>query len=31
MIIEKMGKGVTIYNGKRGYGKKGENLNKKQT
>ena len=23
-----MGKGVTIYNGKRGYGKKGENLNK---
>ena len=28
MIIEKMGKGVTIYNGKRGYGKKGENLNK---
>ena len=28
MIIEKMGKGVPIYNGKRGYGKKGENLNK---
>ena len=28
MIIQKMGKGVTIYNGKRGYGKKGENLNK---
>ena len=28
MIIEKMGKGVTIYNGKRGFGKKGENLNK---
>jgi len=28
MIIEKMGKGVTIYNGKRGYGKRGENLNK---
>ena len=28
MIIKKMGKGVTIYNGKRGYGKKGENLNK---
>ena len=28
MIIEKMGRGVTIYNGKRGYGKKGENLNK---
>ena len=28
MILEKMGKGVTIYNGKRGYGKKGENLNK---
>lgn len=27
MIIEKMGKGVTIYNGKRGYGKRGENLN----
>ena len=28
MIIDKMGKGVTIYNGKRGYGKKGDNLNK---
>ncbi len=28
MIIEEMGKGVTIYNGKRGFGKKGENLNK---
>ena len=28
MIIEKMGKGVTIYDGKRGYGKRGENLNK---
>ena len=28
MIIQEMGKGVTIYNGKRGYGKKGENLNK---
>ena len=28
MIIEEMGKGVTIYNGKRGYGKRGENLNK---
>ena len=27
MIIEKMGKGVTIYNGKRGFGKRGENLN----
>ncbi len=27
MIIEKMGRGVTIYNGKRGYGKRGENLN----
>ncbi len=26
MIIEKMGRGVTIYNGKRGYGKHGENL-----
>lgn len=24
MIIEKMGRGVTIYNGKRGYGKRGE-------
>ena len=28
MIIQEMGKGVTIYNGKRGFGKKGENLNK---
>ncbi|MDG1848897.1 MAG: YitT family protein [Flavobacteriales bacterium] len=28
MIIEKMGKGVTIYNGKRGFGKRGENLNR---
>ena len=28
MIIEEMGKGVTIYNGKKGFGKKGENLNK---
>jgi len=28
MIIQEMGKGVTIYNGKRGYGKRGENLNK---
>ena len=28
MIIEEMGKGVTIYNGKRGFGKRGENLNK---
>ncbi|PCJ87305.1 MAG: hypothetical protein COA57_05085 [Flavobacteriales bacterium] len=28
MIIEKMGRGVTIYDGKRGYGKRGENLNK---
>lgn len=28
MIIEKMGKGLTIYNGKRGYGKIAENLNK---
>jgi uncharacterized membrane-anchored protein YitT (DUF2179 family) len=27
MIIEKMKRGVTIYNGKRGFGKKGENLN----
>ena len=24
MIVEKMGRGVTIYNGKRGFGKKGE-------
>lgn len=28
MIIEKMGKGVTIYNGKRGFGKQGANLDK---
>ena len=28
MIIEKMGRGVTIYEGKRGFGKRGENLNK---
>jgi len=28
MIIEKMGRGVTIYDGKRGFGKSGENLNK---
>jgi len=28
MIIEKMGRGVTIYYGKRGFGKQGENLNK---
>lgn len=27
MITEKMRRGVTIYNGKRGYGKRGENLN----
>lgn len=27
MIIEKMGRGVTIYNGKRGFGKRGEILN----
>lgn len=27
MIIEKLGRGVTIYNGKRGFGKRGENLN----
>ncbi len=26
-IIEKMGRGVTIYNGKRGFGKRGEQLN----
>ncbi len=26
MIIDKLGRGVTIYNGKRGYGKQGENL-----
>lgn len=28
MIIEKMGRGVTIYTGKRGFGKRGEVLNK---
>lgn len=28
MIIEKMERGVTVYNGKRGFGKRGENLNK---
>ncbi|HNQ12070.1 MAG TPA: YitT family protein [Bacteroidia bacterium] len=28
MIIEGMGRGVTIYDGKRGFGKRGENLNK---
>jgi len=28
MIIEKMGRGVTIYDGKRGFGKRGENLDK---
>ncbi len=28
MIIEEMGRGVTIYYGKRGFGKRGENLNK---
>lgn len=28
MIIEKMGRGITIYDGKRGYGKRGENLDK---
>lgn len=28
MIIEKMGRGVTIYEGKRGFGKRGENLNR---
>ena len=27
MIIELMGRGVTIYNGKRGFGKRGDNLN----
>ncbi len=27
MIIEKLGRGVTIYNGKRGYGKRGDKLN----
>lgn len=27
MITEKLGRGVTIYSGKRGFGKKGENLN----
>lgn len=27
MIIEKIGRGVTIYNGKRGFGKRGETLN----
>lgn len=27
MIVEEMGRGVTIYNGKRGFAKKGENLN----
>jgi len=27
MVTEKMGRGVTIYSGKRGYGKRGENLN----
>lgn len=26
MVIEQMGRGVTIYNGKRGYGKRGEQL-----
>ncbi len=26
MIIEEMGRGVTVYNGKRGFGKRGENL-----
>jgi len=26
MIVEKLGRGVTIYNGKRGYGRQGENL-----
>lgn len=28
MIIEKLGRGVTIYDGKRGFGKRGDNLNK---
>jgi uncharacterized membrane-anchored protein YitT (DUF2179 family) len=26
MIIQQMGRGVTIYNGKRGFGKRGDNL-----
>ena len=26
MIIEKLGRGITVYNGKRGYGKRGESL-----
>jgi uncharacterized membrane-anchored protein YitT (DUF2179 family) len=26
MITERMGRGVTIYNGKRGFGKRGDNL-----
>ena len=28
MLIEKLGRGVTIYNGKRGYGKRDEDLNR---
>ena len=28
MIIEKMGRGVTLYDGKRGYGKRGEILDR---
>ncbi|MDA0196986.1 MAG: YitT family protein [Bacteroidetes bacterium] len=28
MIIERMGRGVTIYDGKRGFGKRGDNLNR---
>lgn len=28
MIIEKLGRGVTIYKGERGFGKRGENVNK---
>lgn len=27
MIVERMGRGVTIYSGKRGFGKRGDNLN----
>jgi uncharacterized membrane-anchored protein YitT (DUF2179 family) len=27
MIVEKLGRGVTIYNGKRGFGKRGESTN----
>ncbi len=27
MLVEKLGRGVTIYNGKRGFGKRGDNKN----